>query len=171
MKELINKYVLGFVFDLNDRVLLITKNRPEWQDGLLNGLGGHVEEGEGQRPEGLRPEGLRPESPHHAMQREGSEETCGKLANVDWKLYGRLRGSGFEMWLFCVQVPWAGLMGLDGVSTEEGRCSFVYLEDLPGFATVPNVEYLVAMARTHLAGRDRCKFYEIGAKSEVIRRR
>ena len=105
------------------------------------------------------------------MQREGAEETCGKLANVDWRLYGRFSGCGFEMWLFCVKVPWAGLMGLDGVMTEEGRCSFVTVEYLPG-SIVPNVEYLVAMARTHLAGRDRCKFYEIletEVPPEVIR--
>ena len=147
-----NRYVLGFAFDpLNDRVLLITKNRPEWQDGLLNGLGGHVEDSE---------------APHHAMQREGAEETLGKLANVDWQLYGRLSGQGFEMWLFCVKVLWAGMMGLDGVMTEEGRCSFVTVEDLSGLSTVPNVEYLVAMARAHLAGRDRCEFYEI-LESEV----
>ena len=156
-----NRYVLGFAFDLNDRVLLITKNRPEWQDGLMNGLGGHIEEGE---------------DPHHTMQREGSEETCGKLAHVDWKPYGRLKGQGlgrrplgrrpFEMWLFCAQVPWAGIMGLDGVSTEEGRCTFVSLEDLPKCPTVPNLQYLISMAKTSLAGRDRCRFYEI-QESEV----
>ncbi len=40
-------YVLGFVFspDLSE-VYLIRKNRPEWQAGFLNGIGGKVEEGE-----------------------------------------------------------------------------------------------------------------------------
>ena len=40
-------YVLGFLFspDLND-VLLIEKQRPTWQKGLLNGIGGKVEKGE-----------------------------------------------------------------------------------------------------------------------------
>jgi 8-oxo-dGTP pyrophosphatase MutT (NUDIX family) len=37
-------YVVGFVFfEGRDKVLLIRKNRPEWQAGLLNGIGGKVE--------------------------------------------------------------------------------------------------------------------------------
>lgn len=40
-------YVVGFIFS-NDfsRVLLIRKNKPEWQKGYLNGLGGKIESGE-----------------------------------------------------------------------------------------------------------------------------
>jgi hypothetical protein len=52
-------------------------------------------------------------------------------------------------------------MGLDGVTTEEGTCTFEHLEDLPGLAIVPNLEYLVVMAKTKLRGRDRAEFYEI----------
>lgn len=37
-------YSLGFIFDRDlSRVLLIHKNRPTWQRGKLNGLGGKVE--------------------------------------------------------------------------------------------------------------------------------
>lgn len=38
------RYVIGFIFneDLSE-VLLIRKNRPEWQKGRLNGIGGKVE--------------------------------------------------------------------------------------------------------------------------------
>lgn len=39
-------YVLGFAFDHLGRVALIRKNKPKWQAGLLNGVGGKVEEGE-----------------------------------------------------------------------------------------------------------------------------
>lgn len=38
-------YSLGFMFYKN-HVVLIKKARPEWQKGLLNGVGGHIEEGE-----------------------------------------------------------------------------------------------------------------------------
>lgn len=40
-------YVAGFMFspDLS-RVALIRKNRPKWQAGKLNGIGGHVEDNE-----------------------------------------------------------------------------------------------------------------------------
>lgn len=55
------KYVLGFLFSYNrDRVLLIQKNRPEWQRGKLNGVGGHIEIGE---------------TPIQAMNRECKEES------------------------------------------------------------------------------------------------
>jgi 8-oxo-dGTP diphosphatase len=40
------EYVLLFAFDRDDRVLLIRKNKPAWQAGRLNGLGGKVERGE-----------------------------------------------------------------------------------------------------------------------------
>jgi 8-oxo-dGTP pyrophosphatase MutT (NUDIX family) len=39
--------VLGFAFDPNfHSVLLIRKNRPSWQAGKLNGIGGHCKAGE-----------------------------------------------------------------------------------------------------------------------------
>lgn len=41
------KFTVGFMFDENlENVLLIHKNRPEWQMGKINGLGGKFEEGE-----------------------------------------------------------------------------------------------------------------------------
>lgn len=40
-------YVLGFAFDLAiTEVILIAKNRPEWQKDKLNGIGGKIEPGE-----------------------------------------------------------------------------------------------------------------------------
>lgn len=41
------KYVLGFIFDsYAEKVLLIEKQRPNWQAGKLNGIGGKIESGE-----------------------------------------------------------------------------------------------------------------------------
>lgn len=59
-------YVLGFITD-RKRVLLIKKNRPEWQQGLYNGVGGKV---------------LENESPESAMVREAKEET--NLDIIKW---------------------------------------------------------------------------------------
>lgn len=56
------EWVVGFLMDEEaDRVVLIRKNRPEWQAGKLNGVGGKVE----------------PDDPsiHAAMEREFIEET------------------------------------------------------------------------------------------------
>jgi len=41
---MITQYVAGFLFDETlENVVLIRKNRPKWQAGKLNGVGGHVE--------------------------------------------------------------------------------------------------------------------------------
>lgn len=55
------KYVVGLLFseDLK-QIVLIKKNRPEWQKGLLNGPGGKIE---------------KDETPYYAMRREIAEET------------------------------------------------------------------------------------------------
>lgn len=38
------KYVVGFMFNMDmSRVALIRKNKPAWQEGLLNGIGGKIE--------------------------------------------------------------------------------------------------------------------------------
>lgn len=68
------KYVCGFMFDTNSRVLLIEKVRPDWQAGRLNGIGGRVEEGE---------------TEHDAMCREFKEETG--IATDNWSLFCVLR--------------------------------------------------------------------------------
>lgn len=62
-------YVCGFLFSPErDRVLLIRKNRPRWQAGRLNGVGGKIEPGE---------------TPLEAMRREFREETG--LEIDDWQ--------------------------------------------------------------------------------------
>lgn len=69
------KYVVGFAFNMDRRtVLLITKLKPEWQKGSLNGIGGKVETGE---------------SPLFAMDREAIEETGLHLV---WTERGIMRG-------------------------------------------------------------------------------
>ena len=63
-------YVVGFMFNLDKtKVALIRKNRPEWQNGLLNGIGGKNNEGEHSL---------------QAMVREFEEETGLKTFWYDW---------------------------------------------------------------------------------------
>lgn len=63
------EYVCGFLFSPDrSRVLLIRKNRPAWQAGKLNGVGGKVEPGE---------------TVNAAMRREFREEAGIDLA--DWR--------------------------------------------------------------------------------------
>ncbi len=85
------KYVLGFAFDMPaesvedgvPRVALIRKNRPAWQAGKLNGIGGHIEKGE---------------DAYDAMVREFEEET-GYL-RLAWNRYAKMYGRDFEVYVF-----------------------------------------------------------------------
>lgn len=64
--------VVGFMFSPElDRVVLIRKNRPDWQRGLFNGVGGH-RQGQGK------------EMPREAMAREFLEEAGVRTEPDQW---------------------------------------------------------------------------------------
>lgn len=75
-------YVAGFYFnETGEKVALVHKNRPTWQRGQINAIGGKVELGE---------------SPYDAIEREFLEETGVQVSNWeqvieiygdDWKVY------------------------------------------------------------------------------------
>lgn len=69
-------YVVGFLFSSSmGQVVLVEKQRPEWQAGKLNGVGGKIEDGE---------------SDYEAMAREFREET-GKDVST-WTRFCILKG-------------------------------------------------------------------------------
>jgi 8-oxo-dGTP diphosphatase len=141
------RYVLGFVFDLGYRsVLLVWRTRRDWQYGKLNGLGGKIAGGE---------------TPVHAMVREFREETGGGVADPPFVPYGRLRGDGWEVWLFYARYPGELPPGLQGLDVVEGYLSLVLLADLPNQLVVPNARWLVPMALNHARGLDAAKFFEV----------
>lgn len=74
-------YVVGFLFrhllrNQTNEVALIRKSRPDWQRGLLNGIGGKIEADE---------------SSAAAMVREFEEETGGTVV-TRWRHYARVEG-------------------------------------------------------------------------------
>jgi 8-oxo-dGTP diphosphatase len=81
--------VVGFLFR-EQSVLLVQKNRPSWQRGLLNGVGGALEIGE---------------SPLEAMVREFREETRYQ-GDLDWR-YFCLEHEPFGAWVhfFVADTP------------------------------------------------------------------
>lgn len=68
------EYCLGFAFYGTD-VVLIRKERPDFQKGLLNGVGGKIEIGE---------------TPIQSMSREFLEETKVFTFDNQWKYFGHL---------------------------------------------------------------------------------
>lgn len=77
------EYVAGFAFsDEGDRVALVLKNRPAWQAGRYNAVGGKIEEGE---------------TPAQAMRREFMEEAG---VEADWQFRFVLTGEHFAVHFF-----------------------------------------------------------------------
>jgi 8-oxo-dGTP diphosphatase len=71
--EKMKEYVCGFMFsEVGSQVVLIRKQKPEWQKGKLNGVGGKVEPGE---------------TDIDAMTREFWEETGVSTSGKDWTLF------------------------------------------------------------------------------------
>ena len=82
----ITRYALGFAFSSDlSKVVLIRKNRPEWQKGLLNGVGGRIKEGE---------------HPMAAMKREFAEEAGVVTTHEHWEQKGIYSGPGYELHVF-----------------------------------------------------------------------
>ena len=79
------RYVLGFGFLQDWSCLLIERTKDDWQKGLVNGLGGHIEEGE---------------SPHAAMVREFHEESRILTHRKQWIHFLTLSGEDWEMFVF-----------------------------------------------------------------------
>lgn len=119
------RYCLGFAFDDLGSVALMQKNRPEWQRGLWNGIGGKLEEGE---------------LVIDSMRREFREET-GVLVQ-DWDVVGRMSGPGFD-----ISVLTTTHRDVRGVmqTTDELVCTFVPWK-LP-CNCIENVPAMIALCR------------------------
>jgi len=69
-------YVLGFFITSDDKVLVIRKERPDYQKGKLNGVGGKIEKGE---------------KPIDEMIREFREESNIVTDHDEWEHYSTLK--------------------------------------------------------------------------------
>ena len=96
-------YVLGFVFNYSDEVLLMTKDHPPEQKNRLNGIGGKIKmrTNEPDQPSGA--ELYTDETPLEAMIRESSEEVQTEVP-ISWKVAGTFGNPGFWMvHVFCAR--------------------------------------------------------------------
>lgn len=131
-------YVVGFAFDEHfERVVLIRKNRPAWQAGLLNGVGGKVEIINGRR-----------ERPEEAMVREFREEVdfpYPVLVSEDsWRRFARLQGSTFRVDVFCARLAQRLFSSIRGGRTDE-KIEIHEVSAVPS-ETLNNLRWLIPMA-------------------------
>ena len=115
-------YVLGFLFDLEGKqVVLIQKNRPEWQAGFYNGVGGKVEKNESHK---------------EAMQREFLEETGLKVSRSDWRRAGKIIAEDYIIHVFTAKHRFYNL-----AKTQESEPVLIakldLLKELPVLQNVP----------------------------------
>ena len=116
-----NAYVVGFLRE-NDKILLIKKNRPAWQAGKLNGIGGHIEA---------------LETPHEAMVREFAEETGLKVWN--WKRSVTMEGPDWIVYVFCAYGP-----VYQAMSVTDENVLVVRMDRLPE-NVLPNLHWLIPL--------------------------
>lgn len=131
MKE----YVLGFAFDeKNENVVLIEKQKPEWQRGLHNGIGGKVEPSDG--------------SNYVAMHREFKEETGLHSLPISWYQFATMTfendilGGGAIVYCF--------KMFSDRIfqckTTEQEEIRIFNVNEVDNIKTVPHLKILISLA-------------------------
>jgi len=130
-------YVIGFVFDDKDRVVLIRKNRPDYLAGKLNGVGGKIEPTD--------------RMPVDAMVREFDEETGVLLEKEMWKCFGTISFGEREEDLIYLYVARAEISPKT-VTDEE---VFVFDHRIVSEKeTTKNLPFLVEMALCALNSKD-----------------
>lgn len=128
------KYCLGFAFDyqlVEPRVLLITKKRPDWQAGRLNGIGGKVE---------------RRETPIAAMAREAFEEAGAPNDPGLWTPTTVMEFPKDIVHVFAANWP----SDVPAVSKTDEPVRWYPASHLEAFPVIPNLHWLVPMALLRL---------------------
>ena len=128
-------YVAGFMFsESRRRVALIRKNKPAWQAGKLNGIGGKIEPDDA--------------APMSAMRREFQEETGYRAGYRQWQHFCRM--SDGEEW----SVEFFAAIGdVDSLrSMEAEKVEIIQVADInPTRADmIENLPWLIALALDHL---------------------
>lgn len=123
------EYVAGFLFSADRlHVALIHKEKPAWQRGKYNAIGGKIEAGE---------------TPHEAMVREFREETGIEVFDSIWRPVAVLSGPGFgvHFWaafsdeIYSVDSPTEERVDIFRVTTALG------LKNL-----IPNLKVMIPLA-------------------------
>lgn len=122
------RYVCGFYFDHKlEQVVLIWKNKPAWQKGKLNGVGGKIEQDE---------------TPEEAMRREFLEETG--IDHLEWVPTVVITGSDWKVHFFHAVGK---VNEFEYASTqEEEEVAKIEVDRLHDFDYIPNLEWLIPLA-------------------------
>jgi 8-oxo-dGTP diphosphatase len=123
-------YVLGFVFDGQQNVILIQKDKPEWMAGRWNGIGGKIEPGE---------------SPEEAIDREAHEE-IGR-SDLEWYHQITYVSPSGTMFVFAAFTP---ELYLQQPPDETEQAAVFCRKNLPT-PLMENLEWMIPLCRAELA--------------------
>ncbi len=122
-------YVAGFMFSPDfENVILIEKEKPEWQKGKYNAIGGKIEPGE---------------SPKAAMVREFEEEAFIQTKEEDWHPLCTIGDEKYAVYFFyCSNENWR-----DHMTRETEEVFHVPVMDLPSIRhrMIENLNWLIPM--------------------------
>lgn len=121
-------YVCGFLFSPTwDRVLLIRKEKPAWQKGRLNGVGGKIEDGE---------------TPLAAIVREFHEETGLNISPSCWKEFETIAGDDFVVHFFFARSAFIS----DAISTTDEKVEEYLVKGVPYDECIDNLRWIIPLA-------------------------
>lgn len=124
-KKVKRNCVVGFIISPDkQRIALIRKEKPQWQKGLLNGIGGKVEEGE---------------SLINALIREVNEEACVEI--TEWRRIAEIEDTDVVVHFFVSFTD-----KIDSVKTATNEKIEVHeIARLLFLEVVPNLRWLIPM--------------------------
>ena len=128
------KYTLGFIFDKECKhVLLIHKQKPVWQKGKINGVGGKYEARE---------------TAEACIRREVREETRLDIPEESWVYVGTIRQEAGDVGFFatCYQGNMA-----DAATNDHEKIEWFYIGKLPDNA-IRNLHWLIPLSLEKLRG-------------------
>lgn len=137
MKE----FSLGFIFDASHKkVLLVHKEKPDWQKGKINGIGGKLEQGE---------------SPVACIARETREESCLNIPEENWTFLGLL--STKDSWrIHTYMTTYEGNM-TDAQKGDHEEIEWFSSEKLPP-ECIPNLTWIIPFAQEQFMATHTCTF-------------
>jgi 8-oxo-dGTP diphosphatase len=123
------EYVCGFLFNPEKtKVALIRKNRPEWQKGFFNGIGGKIEETDSDK--------------YHSMSREFLEETGVIIDKSNWDYFCKIEGSDWMVHFFHATSDQFDLIE---TITDEYICKYPIEVLWNSTNVIPNLKWLIPM--------------------------
>lgn len=130
------KYVLTFIWSEQYRtVLLISKNKPKWQKGLLNGIGGKYEDED--------------RTVFHAATREILEETGLVIEEKSLYQFAEIVGNDYIVYCFTCNIN-SNKFGEYKTLTDESVYSYnwrnMICEGIYDYI-VPNLEFIVPLSK------------------------